>query len=90
MVKRLKVETKLYVPGKEVPGLGQVDNNHCGMPYLAGLNGLYYGVSQVIGHDEEGNPIFVDMNSGNRLDEDEVCNRLNNYKFDYLGIAKND
>ena len=78
----------LYEIGDEIPGIGKIEGNHCGLPYVAGLKGLYMGTVQVTGHNEKGNSIFCDMRTGKRLTDKEMKKRLNNKKFDYLKIFK--
>jgi hypothetical protein len=72
----------MYIRGDIIPGVGRVEANHCGLPWVAGLMGEYCGVVQV------GN-VFCDANSGEILTDDEVNKRLNNYEYDYEHKSRN-
>jgi hypothetical protein len=71
----------MYSVGNYVPGVvGRIDRNHCGLPWVAGLGGLYMGVLQV-------GQIFIDAKTGKNLTRKQMGKRLNNTKFDYENRA---
>lgn len=79
----------MYKEGDIIPGIGQVEVNHCGMPWLCGLSGEYCGVVQVTGHQLNGDAILCDAISGKLLTNEEINFRLNNYEFDYENKSRN-
>ena len=66
----------MYKEGDLIPNVGVVEANHCGLPWLAGQNGLFCGVVQ------SGNNL-CDALSGVVLNTEEVKQRLNDTKYDY-------
>lgn len=77
----------MFKEGDEVEGVGVVEFNHCGMPWVAGLNGMYYGVIQV--RDKNNNSYMCDAITGVALSKAEMDDRLNNMNFDYDGKCDN-
>jgi len=76
--------SKLYaeIEGDVINSLGVIEKNHCGLPWLAGQDGLYYGVLQVrLSSNYES--VYIDAVSGKILSQDEINERLNNEKFNY-------
>jgi len=82
----------MYTEGDYIPGLGTVDTNHCGLPGLAGMDGLFYGVLQIQNHAcifqvQNHDCVFIDAMSGLRLSGVEVGRRLNDKSYDYENKA---
>jgi len=86
----------MYIEGEKVLGVGRVDKNHCGMPWVVGTDGMYYGVIQII----LDNPyysilcrdckkskftsyILADALAGKELTPVELQERKHNLAFDY-------
>jgi hypothetical protein len=93
----------MYIEGDIVEGLGRVETNHCGLPWVAGTLGLYCGVLSVRlfkpyknGPCETCNNIhwvdkvYIDALTGKALDDKEVALRFNNVEFDYEGKSNTD
>ncbi len=92
----------MYIEGERVPGVGRVDKNHCGLPWLAGMDGLRYGVIQIIlDNPHYTNPcgdckrsefksyILADALTGKELTLVELNERRNNIAFDYEHKSEN-
>lgn len=71
----------MYKEGDIIEGLGIVELNHCGLPWVSGMNGEYCGVIQV--RDNNHKSHLCDAITGTELTNEEVDSRLNNYEFDY-------
>jgi hypothetical protein len=72
----------MYIEGDVINSFGVIEKNHCGLPWLAGQDGLYYGVLQVrLFSNYES--VYIDAVSGKILSQDEINERLNNEKFNY-------
>jgi hypothetical protein len=67
-----------YVPGDFVPELGRVDTNHCGLPWVCGMEGLFHGCICIV--NKKG---LYDALDGKLLSNEEVEERKDNIKFDY-------
>ena len=72
----------MYNEGDYVLNLGIVDTNHFGLPWVAHLEGELCGVLQI-----KGTVILIDALTGKVLQNIELEERLNNYKFDYENKA---
>lgn len=68
----------MYKEGDMVPGLGIVDTNHCGLPWLQTIDGGAYGVLHIYNTE-----INIDAMTGEVLTDDEISKRINNSEFDY-------
>ena len=89
----------IYEPGDYVSGIGAVDSNHCGLPWVAYMDqktmesGLMYGsiaVTVLENHGKYGyGHIVCDAISGKPLDKNELNERRNNLTFDYGNRSKN-
>ena len=69
----------IYKPGDEIEGLGIIDTNHCGLPWLASMNGIMMGVLQI----KHRGAYFIDAKTGKRIQGKRLEKRLNNRKYDY-------
>lgn len=73
-----KNNVHVFQPGETVPGIGEVETNHCGLPWPCGANyDQLFGVIFV-------NGIGRDAISGEILTEKEMEIRKDNKKFDYF------
>jgi len=73
----------MYKEGDIIEGLGTVEPNHCGLPWVASIDGEYCGVIQVRDMRLNNTSHLCDALSGKELSQDEVDARLNNYNYDY-------
>jgi len=84
----------MYKEGDIIEGLGMVEPNHCGLPWVAHRSGLACGVIQIrlfkgyerikkCGCKEFISSILADALTGEELADEELKNRLNNCDFDY-------
>jgi len=71
----------MYKEGDIIEGLGMVAPNHCGLPWLVGMDGEYCGIIQV--RDSNHKSHLCNAITGIELTNEEVDARLNNYDFDY-------
>lgn len=76
----------MYQEKDFIPDLGEVDSNHCGLPWVAHPKGELCGVLQIKGFSPS---VFIDALSGKVLPRAEMENRLNNYNFDYESKSRN-
>ena len=71
----------MYKEGDVVLNFGVVEPNHCGLPWVVGIEGEYCGVIQV----RESSDIshLCDALTGQELSDEQITLRINNYEFDY-------
>lgn len=87
----------MYIQGDLISGIGRVESNHCGLPWVCGLKGEYCGVIQIKVTEpdyEDGNikwksSILADALTGKELTDSEMKERLNNYDYDYEHKSRN-
>ena len=72
----------MYKVGDIVPGVGRIETNHCGLPWVASSapGSLYMGVLRV-------NDTYIDAKSGKQLNLNQMAKRLDNKRFDYENRA---
>lgn len=72
----------MYKPGDCISGLGKVESNHCGLPWVASSKpgSLYMGVLKV-------EQSYIDAKTGKQLTLTQMAKRLDNSKFDYENRA---
>jgi len=72
----------MYRPGDYIPGLGNVETNHCGLPWVASSKpgSLYMGVLK-------SGQNYIDAKSGKQLNLVQMMKRLDNSRFDYENRA---
>ena len=85
----------MYIEGDKIPGLGTVDTNHCGLPWVTTDKGQLCGVVQVTlfdpmnfdykkhGYENIRGYVFADAISGEVLTPKETNARLENIRYDY-------
>lgn len=86
----------MYIEGEVIEGIGVIEGNHCGLPWLVSDRGLYNGVLQLrlyrgyraescdkCGYSEWVSSLYIDAISGKELSKEELIVRLNNPAFDY-------
>jgi len=71
----------MYKEGDQIPGLGIVEWNHCGLPWPGHQKGILCGVVQV--RKKDLTSVWLDALCGKELNETELELRLNNLNFDY-------
>ena len=71
--------TKLFLPGDIIPGLGMVDTNHFGLPWPVTIDGdCFLGtVTTTIGYE------ICDALTGEVLTKKQVEERMGNFDYDY-------
>jgi len=65
-----------YNVGDVVPGIGKIETNHCGLPWVASIKGELCGVLQI-------GRVFIDAMTGKPLTRRQMSLRLNNPKYNY-------
>ena len=86
-------ETDMYEPGDYIPWVGEVESNHCGLPWPAYMEddrgGLIYGTVnvRVLHGDDRGKVVLCDALSGERL-EGAARERWDNEDYDYEGRSR--
>lgn len=75
----------MYQEGDFLLGLGEIDTNHCGLPWVAHAKGELCGVLQI---KDLSPSVFIDAQSCEVLSSKETETRLNNYNFDYESKSK--